>query len=47
MRPALGSCGGARLLRALPTAPVASVEEVMMRIERRSLLGRGIGWVDA
>ena len=35
------------LLRALPTAPVARVDEVMMRIERRSLLGRGIGWVDA
>ena len=34
------------LLRALPTTPVASVDEVLALIERRSLMGRGIGWVD-
>ena len=34
------------LLRALPTAPVASVDEALALIERRGLAGRGIGWVD-
>jgi predicted nucleic acid-binding protein len=34
------------LLRALPSAPVASVDEALGLIERRSLMGRGIGWVD-
>lgn len=34
------------LLRALPTTPVASVDEVLALIERRALMGRGIGWVD-
>jgi predicted nucleic acid-binding protein len=35
------------LLRALPAAPVASVDEALALIERRALMGRGIGWVDA
>lgn len=34
------------LLRALPSAPVASVDEALGLIERRSLMGRGVGWVD-
>ena len=34
------------LLRALPAAPVASDDEALALIERRSLMGRGIGWVD-
>jgi hypothetical protein len=34
------------LLRALPTTPVASVDEALALVERRSLMGRGIGWVD-
>jgi predicted nucleic acid-binding protein len=34
------------LLRALPSAPVASVDEALELIERRALMGRGIGWVD-
>jgi predicted nucleic acid-binding protein len=34
------------LLRALPTTPVASFDEVLALIERRSLMGRGIGWAD-
>ncbi len=34
------------LLRALPSAPVASVDEALGLIERRSLMRRGIGWVD-
>jgi predicted nucleic acid-binding protein len=33
-------------LRALPTAPVASVDEALTPIERSSLMGRSIGWVD-
>jgi len=33
------------LLRALPAAPVASVDEALSLVERRSLMGRGIGWV--
>ena len=33
-------------LRALPTTPVASVDEALALIERRSLMGRGIGGVD-
>ena len=33
-------------LRALPTTPVASVDEALALIERRALMGRGIGWVD-
>lgn len=34
------------LLRALPMTPVAGVDEALALIERRSLMGRGIGWVD-
>ena len=34
------------LLRALPWTPVAGVDEALALIERRSLMGRGIGWVD-
>ncbi len=34
------------LLRALPTAPVASDDEALSLIESRSLMRRGIGWVD-
>ncbi len=33
-------------LRALPSTPVADVDEALTLIERRSLMGRGIGWVD-
>jgi predicted nucleic acid-binding protein len=35
------------LLRALPEAPVADHEEVLLLIEKRRLMGRGIGYVDA
>lgn len=35
------------LLAALPAATVASQEEVLILIERRALMGRGIGLVDA
>jgi predicted nucleic acid-binding protein len=48
------ACGGLRhrqhilnLLRSLYAAPVASYDEVMHLIERRKLMGRGIGWTDA
>jgi len=34
------------LLRALPTAAVARDDEALALLERRSLMGRGIGWVD-
>ena len=34
------------LLRGLPHAPVASAEEALGFIERQSLMGRGIGYVD-
>jgi hypothetical protein len=33
------------LLRALPMAPVASGDASLALIERRSRMGRGIGWV--
>ncbi len=33
-------------LRELPPAPVASDDEVLEFIERRGLMGRGIGYVD-
>ena len=36
-----------RLLSELPQAPVASNAEVLVFIERRQLMGRGIGFVDA
>ena len=32
--------------RALPSTPVASVDGALALIERRSLMGRGVGWVD-
>lgn len=35
-----------RLLRALPFTPVATEEEALSFIERRALMGRGIGYVD-
>jgi predicted nucleic acid-binding protein len=34
------------LLRALPGAPVATDDEALGFIERRELMGRGIGYVD-
>jgi predicted nucleic acid-binding protein len=34
------------LLRALPSTPVAGVDEALALVERRALMGRGIGWVD-
>jgi predicted nucleic acid-binding protein len=36
-----------RLLKNLPQAAVARDEEVLFFIERRGLMGRGIGYVDA
>lgn len=36
-----------RLLKELPQAPVATNAEVLEFIERRKLMGRGIGFVDA
>jgi predicted nucleic acid-binding protein len=48
------ACGNLRnrtevlaLLQALPKAVKASDGEVLALIERRRLMGRGIGWVDA
>lgn len=48
------ACGNMRnrkavlsLLQDLPAAPVATEEEVLFFIERRGLMGRGIGYVDA
>ena len=35
------------LLDRLPKAPVATDDEVLLFIERRRLMGRGIGYVDA
>ena len=35
------------LLGRLPAAPLATHEEVMVAIERRGLMGRGLGYVDA
>ncbi len=35
------------LLQDLPAAPVATGEEVLFFIERRGLMGKGIGYVDA
>lgn len=35
------------LLRALPSAPVVSQEELLYFIEERKLIGTGIGFVDA
>lgn len=48
------ACGNLRdrsrllqLLQGLPQAPLATDGEVMLLIERRRLMGRGIGWIDA
>ncbi len=38
--------GGLEAARRLPAAPVANDTEVLDFIERRSLMGRGIGYVD-
>lgn len=35
------------LLHDLPAAPVATDEEVLFFIEKRALMGKGIGYVDA
>jgi predicted nucleic acid-binding protein len=35
------------LLRQLPAAPVATNDEVLIYIEKKALMGRGIGYVDA
>ena len=35
------------LLQDLPAAPVATDDEVLFFIERHSLMGRGIGYIDA
>lgn len=35
-----------RLLGELPSAPIATDAEVLDYIERRSLMGRGIGYID-
>ena len=35
-----------RLLGALPAAPIATDPEVLGLIERRALMGRGIGYID-
>lgn len=47
------ACGNLRaratvldLLRRLPSAPLASELEAHALVERRALMGRGIGWVD-
>ncbi|MCI0433193.1 MAG: PIN domain-containing protein [Gemmatimonadetes bacterium] len=34
------------LLAQLPASPVATHDEAMLYIERHSLMGRGIGWID-
>lgn len=34
------------LMQALPTVPRADDEEVLLFIEQRGLMGRGIGWID-
>ncbi|MGH6992539.1 MAG: type II toxin-antitoxin system VapC family toxin [Caulobacteraceae bacterium] len=51
---ALANLGDARAregildaLEGLPSAHIASSEEVLDFIERRALAGRGVGWVDA
>ena len=47
------ACGNLRhratvleLLRRLPLAPVASDREAHALVEQRTLMGRGIGWID-
>jgi hypothetical protein len=34
------------LIGALPSVPIADHEEVLAFVERRRLMGRGLGWVD-
>ena len=34
------------LLAALPVVPIAGHDEVLAFIERRHLMGRGLGWID-
>jgi hypothetical protein len=48
------ACGSLRrraevltLLQRLPQVPVVGHDEVLAFIERRRLMGRGIGWIDA
>lgn len=48
------ACGSLRrrsevlsLLESLPQVPVGSHNEVLTFVERRRLMGRGIGWIDA
>ncbi len=48
------ACGSLRrrskvltLLQRLPQLPVVGHEEVLAFIERRRLMGRGVGWIDA
>jgi len=36
-----------QLLRELPQAPAAEHEEVIQMIDSHSLMGQGIGWIDA
>ena len=47
------ACGGLRqrreilgMLKNLPRAPEAGFDEVMTLIDRHSLFGRGLGWID-
>jgi predicted nucleic acid-binding protein len=47
------ACGSLRrrsevlsLLRRLPQVPVAGHDEVLTFMERRHLMGRGVGWID-
>ncbi len=35
------------LLRRLPHVPIVGHDEVLAFVERRRLMGRGIGWIDA
>ena len=35
------------LLQSLPRVPVCSHDEVLLFVERRRLMSRGIGWIDA
>lgn len=34
------------LLAALPVVPIAAHDEVLMFVESRMLMGRGLGWID-
>ena len=35
------------LLQSLPSAPLATHDEVLAFVERHRFMGRGIGWIDA